>query len=283
MKIRKSNYILTIVTTSLVLFFLGLYVLFFLHSKQLGKQIKEQANIVVELADNLPEEQKSSLQTMLESNPKLVKGSVQYVSKEEGLALMKEDLDLTTIQIGDDNPLKDIYEFNVYEEFLNFDSLEALKEAFIAKPEIISVVYQDEFYDSISKRINSFSRIFFVFSLLFLIISVVLIHNTFFLRLQGDQAKIKTMEFVGADWAFIKKPYLKESYKVAFYAWLVSSLLILIVLGIITLSYPEIVSFLSLLNFIWSFLFMAIISFGICSLSARSIINRYFKANPDRL
>lgn len=283
MKITKSNYILTIVTTSLVLFFLGLYILFFLHSNNLGKLIKEQANIVIELQDNISQDQMSAILNALEEDDRVVTGSVHFISKEDGLTFMKEDLDLTDIQLSDENPLNDIFEFNVYEDFLNAASLEILEKDFLSDTNILSMVYQDEFYESLSQRINSFSRVFFVFSLLFLGISIVLIHNTFYLRLQGDREKIKTMEFVGADWSFIKRPYITESYRVAFYSWILSSILILIVLWIIWLGYPELGAFLSGLNFLWSFLIMAFISFGICTASARLIINRYFKTNPDKL
>ena len=61
MKIRKSNYILTLVTTSLVLFFLGWYLIIVLHSSQLVQNLKESANIVAELENDLSKESRDSI------------------------------------------------------------------------------------------------------------------------------------------------------------------------------------------------------------------------------
>lgn len=283
MKIRKSNYILTIITTSLVLLFLGLYGLILMHSHKFVDVVREKVNIMVELEDDLTEEKRSEIQQFLEESEEVKSSSVRFVSKEEGLELLKEDLDLEFISAANENPLSDIFQFNVEASVLNAKDLENLSAEIQSLEGVYKVIYHNEFYSLLASRIRSFSNIFFVISFIFLIISVVLIHNIFYLRLQADRVKIRTMQYVGAEWNFIKKPYIKESYKVALTSWILSVGIMVILLILIIMLYPVSKDYISWLQLGLNFLGILVISFLICSLSARFIIDSYLKRDIDQL
>jgi cell division transport system permease protein len=277
MKISKSNYFLTIVTTSLVLFFLGLFLIVFLQGRNLVEKLKEHANIVVELENDLIPSEKDKIKDYLLEQKVIISGSLKYVSKEEALVSLKESMDLQFLDEGTGNPLNDMFQFNVKSEFIERNSLAQLKEEWNKKEGVKSVVYQLEFYDDISASLKSASGVMLAFMILFLLISIILIHNTFYFRLNADRVKIKTMELVGADWTFIKRPYLKEAFKVAIYAWIISAVILLLLFIVVLVTIPGTISYVSPVSIILVLFILSIASYVICKVSASILVNRYLK------
>jgi cell division transport system permease protein len=194
---------------------------------------------------------------------------------------MKESLDLQYVE--SENPLNDMLQFNLKSEFIEEGSLANFNEAWSSMNGVKAVVYQIEFYEDVSTTLRSFSIVMFFIMIFFLIIAIILIHNTFYFRLNLDRVKIKTMELVGADWKFIKRPYIKESIKVAFYSWLISLALLLIIYVMFLISFPGSSDFFSMGLSIIVLIILGLVSYLICRQSASTLINRYLKQHMHNI
>lgn len=275
MKISTSNYFLTVVTTSLVLFFLGLFLFIFLQGRQLVDSLKENANIILELDEGISVSRKDSLRSLLESDKAIITGSIRYVSKEEALESLENSMDIQWLNNESENPLHDMFQFNLSREFIQQEYLQEMQDFWSGIEGSKTLVYQVEFYDDLSGSLRKVSVLILVMVLLFSFISVLLIHNTFFFRLNADRIKIRTMELVGAEWDFIRRPYIRESYRVAFYSWFASNILLLLLYLLFKFSFPEISAYFSVLIFCLVVLITGFISWGICTLSTKILVNRY--------
>ena len=145
---------------------------------------------------------------------KEVKSSV-FVSKDEGLKEMSELLgdelkDIFSQESSVQNPLPDIqniYLFATYHspEFFNYLEKE------IEKFECV-----EYFQHPINiMKINSYKSNILIFSgtvsLIFFIISVLLIYNNIRLSIYNNRVNIKAMQLVGATKSFIQAPFIKKS------------------------------------------------------------------------
>ena len=85
----KPNYIYSIISTSLVLFMIGLLALLFIHGNKLANQFKENIEFTVIIKDNVSEKSILALQKQLSAEP-WVKSS-KYVSKEDAAKIFTRE------------------------------------------------------------------------------------------------------------------------------------------------------------------------------------------------
>jgi len=86
----KPNYFLSIVSIALVLFLLGFMALLTLNTTQLIDSFKENVNVIAELKDSVSTEQIDSLKEFISTIEAVKAPSVDVVTKEDALAIMKK-------------------------------------------------------------------------------------------------------------------------------------------------------------------------------------------------
>lgn len=205
-KKTKPNFLYAITSVSVVLFLLGLFGLILIHTRRLVKGFKEQIDLIVELREEVNDGQILDLKVYLEGQEYIKEGSVKFTSKEDGFELMKEELGEEFSKLDMPNPLYDIYTFNVQADFMQADSLEAIRKEIKSYEYVSDVFYQDTFISGIANNIRQMGFIILGLVLFFIAVAFTLIHNTIRLALYSNRFIIKNMELVGASWEFISKP-----------------------------------------------------------------------------
>jgi cell division transport system permease protein len=208
----KPRHLRAIFSVALALFLLGFFGLILLQARQLVAMLKEEINLIVEIDDSANEEERRALKAYLESSDFIKPGTLHFISKEEGVQLLRDDFGESFLESGLPNPLYDVFTFNVKSDFMMPDSLAAIRALLKNgwKP-VSDVFYQKSLVESLAHNLRRLTWLALGVSLLFVFLASALIHNTIRLSLYSNRFLIKTQELVGASWEFISKPYLRRS------------------------------------------------------------------------
>jgi cell division transport system permease protein len=182
------------------------------------KNVTDKIDISIFLADSVTPEQRDGFKRQLETDPNVK--SITYKSKEEALADYRRknsgDKKLLEAINATDNPLPASFQIKTYDQ----KKLDALT-AVVNRPENKALLdptappsYTGNRKTTID-RIVSFSNFFktagLVMSVLFLIISTLIIFNTIRMAIFTRRDEIEIMKLIGATKWFIRGPFLFEA------------------------------------------------------------------------
>lgn len=190
--------------------------------------VKEKIDLRIYFEDSVPESQIKNIQLQIASRPDIK--TVRYISKEEALliwqgrptspkikGLISEANNPLprSLQIKTDNPqaLDEIATIFTGEEF---------------KDKVRRISYQEtkSIIDRLLKITGLINRIGLALSLVFIVISVVVILNTIRLTIFTRHEEIEIMRLVGASSTFIKYPFLIEASLYGIFATVLALVLI---------------------------------------------------------
>jgi len=221
----RSSSITTVVSISLVLFILGLLALLILDWQKITRTVKEQANVLLFLNNNVKDADAAKLQKTLDVSPYV--RNTAFISKDSAAkqlrSVNKEDFE----SLLGYNPLPASVNVHLKAEYLNNDSLKWIEKKFASYPEVKEVIYQSSFIDGMNRNIKKVTLIMAGFGLLLLLVALALINNTIRLTIYSKRFIIKTMQLVGATQGFIRKPFLWVGVRNGLYAALIAICMIL--------------------------------------------------------
>lgn len=207
----KPNYFYTVVSVTLVLFLLGLFGLLAIQGKQYIKTLKENIEIIVELKPETPVESVDSLTAFLGEAAYHKPGSARFVSKEEGLSIMRAEFGPEFLKLDMANPLYDVVTFNVLAEWMEGGKVQGIRQELRRFFFVNDVYFQESVADTIAANLRNISLAVLAAGILLVFVATALILNTIRLALYANRFLIKNMELVGASWGFISRPYLLRS------------------------------------------------------------------------
>jgi len=200
---------------SISLFILGIFLLLALNVNYLASQIESQVEIRVYLELNTPQEQIAAVQNEIAALPDVSR--VRFVSKEEGLNMMREKLGEDGKELlegfdGDNNPLYDSYTVEVRDPYLVGQVAEQIKALNNGKnpPPIYKVSYGKGTVEALFKVTKVVRNIGLVFVVLLSLTAMFLISNTIKLTILARRKEIGIMKLVGATNSFIRWPFFIE-------------------------------------------------------------------------
>ena len=240
----KPGTILSIFSFSISLFVLGFYLLILIHISKLVKIVNERTPFIIELKDSLTDYQIDVLKNELTLNPDIF--DVKYISKEEGLKIMKEELGKDILQDSTVNPLKNIIKLKLKDDFVKAGKEKELTDSLLTRPEIDNCFYEKEAVSSLKKNLMTLNSVFLILGIIFTIISFILIYNNLRFILHADRFMIKSMELIGASPAFIKRPYIKLALSIGLYSGIVAIIFLLLLLLFFNFKFNIFQSFLDI-------------------------------------
>ncbi|MDF2925451.1 MAG: cell division protein FtsX [Paenibacillaceae bacterium] len=200
---------------SISLFILGVFLLLAVNVNHLSQQIENKVEIKVFLDVNISQEGIAGLRTDIEA----IEGvrSVVFVSKEEGMELMRERMgetgkDYLEGMDGENNPLNDAFTVTALEprdvERIS-GQISSLNDNKTPKP-IVKVDYGKGTVDNLFKVTNVIRNVGLVLVACLALTAMFLISNTIKLTIMARNREIKIMKLVGATNGFIRWPFFIE-------------------------------------------------------------------------
>ena len=221
--INTPFYLVTVFSLTLLLVILGWTLTSWVLSTNFISNFKEQINIVAEL----PEDGTNSEQmvTLLQKNQLIISSSVKYIDKKQALVLMKKELGTGVLSEGMENPFQNVVQFNLKSEHLSLENLENIEKTLKKDFNIQGLYYPQDLFTGVQaafRKIGFYGMI--VVCVLFGIV-ILLIHQIIKMNIISNRFVIRTMEMVGANGSFIRKPFRSVALNIGLMAGIIGSLI----------------------------------------------------------
>ncbi len=277
----RSSFATSIISISLVLFLLGLLGLLVLNAKRLSDYVKENIGFSVILKENVKEVDVILLQKSLDAS-EYVK-STKYITKQEAAEGLQRELGEDFIEFLGFNPLLASIEVHLYAQYANQDSIKLIEKDLQQYDQIKEVFYQKSLVSLVNENIRKISLIILGFSGLLLLVAITLINSTIRLSVYSKRFIINTMQLVGANRSFIRRPFLYRSVGNGIFAAILAMGFLAGILYAAQQEFKEVISFQDIE--IIGVLFLCVLLFGIIInwMSTFFAVSRYLRMKVDKL
>ena len=201
-----TGYFSVIISISFVLFFVGVFGLFLLNTKNIASHFKEQIVMTIYLEDNAKDIEINQLQKKIQINSATKK--VRFTPKAEAAELYARDIGEDFIEFLGYNPLLNSIDIYFNAAFVNTLSLTKIKRKFETTDFVNEVVYDQPLVTLLDENIRKITYVLLITTSLFILIALLLINSSIRLSIYSKRFIIKTMQLVGATKSFIRRPFI---------------------------------------------------------------------------
>ena len=205
----RSSYISVVVSMTLVLFLMGLLSTVLFHSKAIANQVQENIAFTVLLKPDSKQIMVKQFQRQLKLSEHVK--NIEFISKNEAVETLKEDLGEDFIKFLGFNPLSDAIDIHFQAYYTQTNSPEKIEEELLIVPIVQEVIYDKSLIKLLNENLKKVSYILLLLSLFFSAIAIALINSSIRLTIYSKRFLIKTMQLVGATKRFIRKPFMQKS------------------------------------------------------------------------
>ena len=260
---------------------LGLICLMGLLGNKLSVYVKENITFSIVLKDNQREADIKKMQKKLDALP-FIK-STEYISKEQAVKELEEELGENPETFLGFNPLKASIEVRLRSDYANPDSLPKIEHYIKQYTSVSDLLYRKDMMEMVHNNMQRIGLILLVLAAMLMAISFVLIGNTIRLLIYSKRFLIHTMKLVGATPGFIRRPFVYYNMV----SGVIASLLAIGMLsGFLYYLQSELTGFIQILDMkTLLVVFVLVLILGILLSAVATIIavNKYLRMNIDRL
>ncbi len=277
----RSSYISVILSVSLVLFTLGLLGLFLLYTQKITNQVIEDIGFTVYLYDDVKQVDVDRLKKALDIADYTRKST--YISKDEAIEILKQDLGEDFMQYLDYNPLLASIDVKVKPAYANTDSLAVVKATLSRSSKVKEIVYQESLIQKVQENLRIAGLVILIFSSLLLVVAIALINNSIRLSIYSRRFIIKSMQLVGATQGFIRRPFVQRGILHGVYSALIAMLLIMGVMYYLQNVLPDLIQIEDIE--ILAYLFVLVMALGIIIswVSTSLAVRKYLRMRGNKL
>ena len=274
---------MSLMSITLVLFLLGVFALLMMHAQKLSNHLKENIGFEVVMNSNVKEANILKLQQELDSMPAVK--STEYISKEEAIHRLSEDLGEDFLQwLGnEENPLLPSIDVRFNADWANNDSINLLQAQLLKNKDIKDVYYQKSLVNLINQNVNRIGIALIIASLVLLIIAITLIRNTIRLSIYSKRFLVRSMQLVGATPSYIRRPFIRSGITQGFFGALLADAFLALLLYGLTKRLPELTFVQDYKIIIGIFVGVLILGILLGGLSTRLALQKYLHADNDQL
>lgn len=276
-----SSYATLVVSVSLVLFLLGILGIVLINARQLSDYFRESLSFTIMLKEDAREADIRMLQKELDARPYVKQ--TEYVSKDEAAVKLRDELGEDFLDFLGYNPLMPTIDVYLQARYTHPDSVIKLEKAISEYPVVDEVYYQESILNLINDNVRKISAFLLVISLLLFLIALTIINNTIRLSIYSKRFLINTMQLIGANRSFIRKPFLLKSL---FFGFLAALIAIGLLMGLMYLIEKEFFTLFTYENInLFLLLCLALAAAGVIinGLSTFFAVNRYLGMHEDKL
>lgn len=242
----KLPTLVSVISITMVLLLLGSVVLFALTANELSKSVRESLTVTVVLQDDIAVTEAKAFNDSISALP-FVKHS-QYISSEQALEEQSKSMGLDPSEFLGSNPFSISLELAMKHQYNCSDSLNWIVPGLKSCEAVHDVIYQHELVDTLNRNLSRISAIFLVIALLLILVSMSLINNMVRISIHNHRFDIYTMKLVGADWSFIRKPFMARAALMGFFSAVLADVMLLGGVEWIISKDPSAISFLPMQN-----------------------------------
>jgi len=277
----KPSYFMSVLGVTLVLFLLGIIGWLVINANKLASHFRDSVEVSVYLRGDLNPKDSAALVEYIASKPYV--REYTFVTKEMAKKKYMEDGNEDWDKILTENPLPNSIDFRPKRDYVNGDSLAAIKADLELQTYVGEVTYQKALVDKLNKNIRQISMVLLIVAIILAIVVIILIDNTIRLAMFSNRFLIKTMQMVGATRWFIAKPMNLRAVANGALSGAIAVALVWLIIFLAERYIPEMKAIHDLNSLV--LLFGGLIMLGICITvfsTHRSVI-KYLKMKLDDL
>jgi cell division transport system permease protein len=275
------SYLGIVFSVSLILFVVGVLSLLVLNARQVSQHVKEQVVLTIFIEDNAKEVEVNQLETMLKLAP--FSRSVAYISKEQAATEHSADIGEDFMDFLGYNPLKDAIDLRLKGDYVTTHRVDSISAFLSEKPFISELVFDRPLVNLLNENIEKARLLLLACCLFFLILSIILIHNSIRLSIYAKRMIIKTMQLVGARKRFIRGPFIRTYLILGMISALIACLGVWVLVVNAQTYLPGIDLLMNPQTLLISFIGVFLLSMLISSISARWATQRYLNLKTQSL
>jgi len=211
-----SSYFSVVLSTTLVLFLLGILGLLVLNTKKVADYYKEQIALTVYLKDSAKDVEIKQLQKTL-ALAEYTK-SAEFVSKETAAANLTADIGEDFVAYLGENPLLNSLDVYLKTDFVSSSELEEIAAEISEKNFVEEVTFDKQLVSKLNANIKRVGLGILIACIFFAFVAALLINSSIRLSIYAKRFTIKTMQMVGATKGFIRRPFIWNSVKMGLIA-----------------------------------------------------------------
>ena len=274
---------MSLMSIALVLFLLGVFALLMLHAQKLSNHLKENIGFEVVMNSKVKEAKILQLQSELDAMPAVK--STEYITKEEAIRRLSEDLGEDFLQwLGnEENPLLPSIDVRFNADYANNDSIAALQAQLLKNTDVKEIYYQKSLVNVIDQNVRRIGLALMIASLVLLIIAIILIRNTIRLSIYSKRFLVRSMQLVGATPAYIRRPFIRSGILQGFFGGLLADAFLALLLYGLDRRLPELTLVQDYKIIIGIFAGIIVLGMLLGGFSTRLALRKYLHADVDQL
>ncbi|MBQ2858033.1 MAG: permease-like cell division protein FtsX [Bacteroidaceae bacterium] len=277
----NMQFITSSISTMLVLLLLGMVVFFVLSANNLSMYVRENIGFTVLMSDDMKEPEALKFQNIL--NEKAYVKESMYISKEQALKEQTEAMGTDPAEFLGYNPFTASIEIKLNAEYANSDSIIWIEKEILANKKVMEVSYPQDLLDSVNRNIQKVSIFLLGLAALLTLISFALINNTIRLTIYSKRFLIHAMKLVGANWGFIRRPFLIRHMWIGILAGLMADVILIGLASMLVKYEPQLIDIITPQTML--IVMGTVFGFGlaITSTCAYISINKYLRMKASAL
>ena len=204
----KLSSTIAIITICISLLLLGVFATITIHASRFIETIRNRVELEAFIQEPVTAEEIDEIAIAIVSFEGVEKAV--FISKEEAAQIFKQETGEDISTVLDFNPLPPSFKISLQPGFRTAAGAQSLYERLRALKGIESVVYRRALLELIDQRTEAVNRVTLGLGILISLSAILLVSNTIRLAIYAKRKLIRTMELVGATWAFIRLPFLLE-------------------------------------------------------------------------
>ena len=252
-----ASYTSVVIIMSIVLFLLGLFGIFFITSNSIINSFKEKLTISVFFNENAKEIEITQFKNEVLMSDYI--SNLKYISKEDAVLIMKEDYGDDFIKDLGYNPLVNSADIALRNQYVTSYKIDSISKIIEQKDFVDEVIYDKDLINMINENIAKVTFWFIPIISFLILITFLIINSSIRLSIFSKRELIKTMQLVGAEKSFIRKPFIKTNLVLSLISSIISIILISFVIYYLNLNIDVIENIN--LNLIY-ILFISLVIFG---------------------
>ena len=277
----NMQFITSSISTTLVLLLLGMVVFFVLSANNLSTYVRENIGISVLVSDDMKEPEALKFQKTL-NEKSYVKESV-YISKEQALKEQTEAMGTDPAEFLGYNPFTASIEIKLNAQYANSDSIAWIEKEILTNKKVMEVSYPQNLIDSVNRNIQKVSIFLLGLAALLTLISFALINNTIRLAIYSKRFLIHTMKLVGANWSFIRRPFLVRNVWIGVLAGIMADAVLLGMAYMLVKYEPQLIEIITPNTLLIVMASVLVFGLAITFLCAYISINKYLRMKASAL
>jgi len=277
----KPSYFMSILGVTLVLFLLGIIGWLVINANKLGNYFKENVEVIASLRGDLNPKDSVALMDYVSTKPYV--RTIQFITKEEAKKRYLSDGNESWDKVLDYNPLPNSINFKVKKEYMNKDSLQAIRADLEQQTYVSDVKYPEALVDNLNKNIQKISVILLAVAVILSLVVIILIDNTIRLAMFSNRFLIKTMQMVGATRWFIAKPMNVRAILNGAISGLIAIAAVILVIMLAERVLPEMKAIHDNTTLAILFAGLIVLGIGITLISTHRSVLKYLRMKLDDL